>query len=72
MTSFLSATLKLKINCGAVFFMFDLRWEFLKENKKVRKQENALSTKKAIKKRRKQERKHALGQESDQEKTKKR
>ena len=26
------------------------RWEFIKENKKVRKQENTLSTKKAIKK----------------------
>ena len=28
----------------------DLRWEFIKENKKVRKQENKISTKKAIKK----------------------
>ena len=28
------------------------RWEFIKESKKVRKQENMLSTKKAIKKRR--------------------
>ena len=27
-----------------------LRWEFIKENKKVRKQENTLSTKKATKK----------------------
>ena len=40
------------------------RWEFIKENKKVRKQENTLSTKKY-----KKERKHALTQESDQEKT---
>ena len=39
-----------------------------KENKKVRKQENMLSTKKAIKKKRKKERKNALDQESDQEK----
>ena len=31
----------------------DLRWEFIKENKKVRKQENTLSTKKAMKKKRK-------------------
>ena len=38
---------------------------FIKENKKVRKQENTLSTKKAIKKKRKIERKHALDQESD-------
>ena len=30
-----------------------LRWEFIKENKKVRKQENKNSTKKAIKKTRK-------------------
>ena len=37
---------------------------FIKENKKVRKQENTLSTKKAIKKKRK-ERKHAPDQESD-------
>ena len=45
------------------------RWEFIKENKKVRKQEKTLSTKKAIKKpRKKKERKHALDQESDQEK----
>ena len=46
---------------------------FIKENKKVRKQENTLSTKKAIKKKerqrsRKKERKHALDQESDKEK----
>ena len=46
----------------------DLRWEFIKENKKVRKQEHTPSTKKAIKKKRKK-RKHALDQESDQEKT---
>ena len=39
------------------------------QNKKVRKPENTLSTKKAIKKERKKERKHALDQESDQEKT---
>ena len=44
----------------------DLRWEFIKENKKVRKQEHTPSTKKAIKKKRKK-RKHALDQESDQE-----
>ena len=30
-----------------------LRWEFIKENKKVGKQENTLSTKKAIKRKRK-------------------
>ena len=39
------------------------RWEFIIENKKVRKLENKNSTKKAIKKTRKQE----LDQESDQE-----
>ena len=38
-----------------------------KENKKVRKQENTLSTKKATRKIK--ERKHALDQESDQEKS---
>ena len=32
-----------------------LRWEFIKENKKVRKQENTLSTKKAIKKKKKKQ-----------------
>ena len=32
------------------------RWEFIKENKKVRKQENTLSTKKVIKKKRKKTR----------------
>ena len=46
------------------------RWEFIIENKKVRKQENKNSTKKAIKKTRKQERKQELDQESDQEKKK--
>ena len=51
----------------------NLGWEFIKENKKVRKQENTLSTKKAIKKKekittvKKKERKHTLDQESDQE-----
>ena len=30
------------------------RWEFIEENKKVRKQENTLSTKKAIKKKKKE------------------
>ena len=39
------------------------RWEFIKENKKVRKQEKKNLTKKAIKEKRKQERKHALVQE---------
>ena len=39
-----------------------LRWEFIKEYKKVRKQENTISTKKVIKKK-KEERKHALDQE---------
>ena len=29
---------------------FDMRWEFIKENKKVRKKENTLSTKKKEKK----------------------
>ena len=51
------------------------RWEFIKENKKVRKQENKTSTKKAIKKTRiktrtrprKRSRKQELDQESDQE-----
>ena len=38
-----------------------------KENKKVRKQENTLSTKKATRKIK--DRKHALDQESDQEKS---
>ena len=42
-----------------------LRWEFIKENKKVRKRENTLSTKKDI---RKKERKHALDQEKKQRK----
>ena len=48
-----------------------LRWEFIKENKKVKKKENTLSTKRAnkTKKRKndndqeKKERKHALDQE---------
>ena len=44
----------------------ELRWEFIKENKKVRKQKNKNSTMTAIKKTRKQE----LDQESDQEKKK--
>ena len=39
------------------------RWKFIKENK-VRRQENTHLTKEAIKKKRK----HALDQESDQEK----
>ena len=44
---------------------WDLRWEFIKENKKIKKkQENSLSTKKVIKKKRK----HALKQESVKEK----
>ena len=43
---------------------------FIKENKKVRKQENTLSTKKAIKKTRKKERKQVLNQEIYQEKKK--
>ena len=60
------------------------RWEFIKENKKVRKQDNTLSTKKAIKKKRKKTRsqprmrsrkkitvkKKTLDQDSDQEKKK--
>ena len=46
-----------------------LRWEFIKENNKVRKQENTLLTKKAIKKKRKKI--HALNQGSDQEKKEK-
>ena len=33
-----------------------LKWKFIKENKKVRKQENTLSTKKTIKKKRKKTR----------------
>ena len=52
-------------------FYFDT--EFIKENKKVRKQEITLWTKKAIKKKRKKERKHALDQKkSDQKKRKER
>ena len=35
-----------------VAILHDLRWEFIKENKTLRKQENTLSTKKATKKRR--------------------
>ena len=34
-------------------FQFVLRWDFMKDNKKVRIQENTLSAKKAIKKKRK-------------------
>ena len=45
------------------------RLEFIKENKKVRKQEKKSSTKKAIKKKRKQGRKQEL-EASDQEKKK--
>ena len=45
-----------------------LRWEFIKENKNVRKQENTLSAKKTIKIKRKNRKKHALDHESDQEK----
>ena len=41
----------------------DQRWEFIKENQNVKKQENTLSTKRAIKKRKKEERKHALDKE---------
>ena len=47
-----------------------LRWEFIKENKRVRKKERKNSTKKAIKKKRKQGIKQELDQESDQEKKK--
>ena len=36
-----------------LFILLFLRWEFIKEIKKVRKQENTLSTKKVIKKKRK-------------------
>ena len=49
--------------CTLSDWLSSLRWEFIKENKKVRKQENKNSTKKPIKKTRKQE----LDQESDQE-----
>ena len=42
-----------------------LRWEFIKENKKT-----LFRPRKAIKKTRKKERKHALNQESNQEKKK--
>ena len=44
-------------------YLMVLRWEFIKENKKVRKQEKTLSTKRAIKKKRRMK-KHALDQES--------
>ena len=47
-----------------------LRWEFIKENKKVRKQENTLSTKKSYQEIKKKRKKHALDEESNiQEKT---
>ena len=56
---------------GDPISLSDQRWEFIKENKKVRKQEldqesdqeNKNLTKKAIKKTRKQERKQELDQE---------
>ena len=47
-----------------------LRREIIKENKKLRKQENKISTEKASRKQEKKERKHALDQESVQEKKK--
>ena len=51
-----------------------LRWEFIKENKRVRKQELDQETdqenKNSTKKTRKQERKQELDQESDQKKRK--
>ena len=47
------------IDFSNLWTMSDQRWKFIKENKKVRKQENKNSSKKAIKKTRKQE----LGQE---------
>ena len=59
------------IHVSGLAVSHNLRWEFIKENKRVRKQENTNSTKKAIKKTRKKERKHALDQESDKEKRKK-
>ena len=49
-----------------------LRWEFITEDKKVRKQEIKNSTNKAIKKTRKKERKLELDQESDKINKKKR
>ena len=42
-------SMKKKANLSTLFVRI-LRWEFIKENKKVRKQENTLSTKKAFKK----------------------
>ena len=50
---------KAKGQCNNTFLV--QRWEFIKDNEKVRKQENKKSTKKAIKKTRKQE----IDQESD-------
>ena len=58
-------------SCGKILnlllLLLLLRLEFIKENMKVRKQENTLSTRKAIKKKRK----HALVKESDKEKKEK-
>jgi len=48
-----------------------LRWEFIKENKKVKKQENTLSTKKAIKKKKEKKKKdNTLSTKKVQERTK--
>ena len=49
-----------------IWSVYFQRWEFIKENKKVRKQENALATKKAIKK------KNDTGQEKNKNKTRSR
>ena len=49
--------------------MIVLRWEFIKEHKKIRKQENRLSTKKAIKEKKKKE--NTLLTKSHQEKKEK-
>ena len=51
-------------------FLTPQRWEFIKEKEEVKKKEITFSTRKATKKKRKKERKHALDQESKiQEKT---
>ena len=46
-------------------------WEFIKENKKVRKQEKTLSTKKAIKKKRKKKENTLLTKKAIKKKRKK-
>ena len=49
-----------------------LRWEFIKENKEVRTQENTLSTKKAINKKEKKKENTLLAKKAIKKKKKKR